>query len=535
MTRGARAAHSDLLQSAARELSRIHQARPGPCARLESFGGLREMSRWLDDASARLAKPDAHSAKAAEWLLDNAYLVQRAARRIQQDLPASFYAQLPALSEPAERRPPRVYAIARALLQASRLQIGTNTVVRFVMAYQEHAPLDLSELWALPVMLRLVSIEELTSAFERLEPQLASPLAPLLATPAPTADSQLDNTECIARATRALRAVSDISWADFVSETSLVERTLAGDPTGVFSRMDFETRDRYRDAVETIARGTRFSEFEIARLAVERAERGLQGDADSEPAHVGLWLVGSQQDDFERSVGFRPNAGERIRRGLANRSPLTYWVALSLTTMGALGPPALYLYWVGASVFGWISTIALALLPASMLAVTTVQWWIALTFRPRVLPKLDFSDRIATDCRTAVVIPTLLGGFEEVDHLLERIECHYLCNPDPALRFVLLGDFVDSPSQHTDDDEALAKRAAHGIRRLNARHGSEPEGGRSTCSSVDAATTRVKVVGWVGNASAASWKSSIACSQGRPSQISTCGKGATKPCWTRAS
>jgi hypothetical protein len=43
-------------------------------------------------------------------------------------------------------------------------------------------------------------------------------------------------------------------WRQFIGEHSLVEQTLAGDPSGVYAAMDFATRDRYRHAVEGIAR-----------------------------------------------------------------------------------------------------------------------------------------------------------------------------------------------------------------------------------------------------------------------------------------
>jgi cyclic beta-1,2-glucan synthetase len=46
---------------------------------------------------------------------------------------------------------------------------------------------------------------------------------------------------------------------------------LREDPAGVYERMDFATRDRYRHATEAIARKSHLAEGEVARRAVELA------------------------------------------------------------------------------------------------------------------------------------------------------------------------------------------------------------------------------------------------------------------------
>ena len=61
------------------------------------------MSGWL--AEARTVLPAAQgpvASKAAEWLLDNAYLVEGAIRQVQTDLPAKYYSRLPAWSSDGE-------------------------------------------------------------------------------------------------------------------------------------------------------------------------------------------------------------------------------------------------------------------------------------------------------------------------------------------------------------------------------------------------------------------------------------------------
>ena len=74
-----------------------------------------------------------------------------------------------------------------------------------------------------------------------------------------------------------LRFLGAMDWREFVETMSVVEQTLREDPGGVYGRMDFATRDRYRHVVEKIAKRGRLSEGEVAaeaiRLAHESAAR----------------------------------------------------------------------------------------------------------------------------------------------------------------------------------------------------------------------------------------------------------------------
>ena len=56
------------------------------------------------------------------------------------------------------------------------------------------------------------------------------------------------------------------------------------------------------------------------------------------------------------------------------------------------------------------------------------------------------------------------------------MEVHFLANPDGDLRFALLTDWVDAPSERMPGDEALLATMA-AIDRLNDRHGEAPGGG----------------------------------------------------------
>src|SRR5689334_24593847 len=98
---------------------------------------------------------------AAEWLVDNYHIVEEQLREIRQDLPRSYYHELPKLASGELEGYPRIYAVALALIVHTDSRLDTNTLRRFIAAYQIKAPLSIGELWAVAITLRLALVEHL--------------------------------------------------------------------------------------------------------------------------------------------------------------------------------------------------------------------------------------------------------------------------------------------------------------------------------------------------------------------------------------
>src|SRR5690349_1597069 len=98
---------------------------------------------------------------AAEWLVDNYHIVEEQLREIRHDLPKSYYHELPKLAESELQGYPRIYAVALALITHTDSRLDTNTLRRFIAAYQTVAPLSIGELWAVAITLRLALVENL--------------------------------------------------------------------------------------------------------------------------------------------------------------------------------------------------------------------------------------------------------------------------------------------------------------------------------------------------------------------------------------
>ncbi|EQD68115.1 Glycosyltransferase 36, partial [mine drainage metagenome] len=98
---------------------------------------------------------------AAEWLLDNDYLIEEQIRTAQRDLPKGYSRELPRLLNGPSAKLPRVYDIALETIAHGDGRVDRESLSRFVASYQTVTPLKLGELWAIPIMLRLGLIENL--------------------------------------------------------------------------------------------------------------------------------------------------------------------------------------------------------------------------------------------------------------------------------------------------------------------------------------------------------------------------------------
>ena len=105
---------------------------------------------------------------AAEWLVDNYHLVEKQIREIRADLPAGYYRQLPKLTAGPFIGYPRIFGVAWAFVAHTDSHFDSTMLLRYVQAYQSVQPLTIGELWALPVTLRIVLIENLRRVAEQM-------------------------------------------------------------------------------------------------------------------------------------------------------------------------------------------------------------------------------------------------------------------------------------------------------------------------------------------------------------------------------
>jgi hypothetical protein len=105
---------------------------------------------------------------AAEWMLDNLYLIEKEYKDIKYNMPISYYRGLPVIKKGVMKGYPRVYYLAVELVSHTDGRIDEETIQTFVNAYQRNTVLTMGELWALPIMVKIALIQNISKIAERI-------------------------------------------------------------------------------------------------------------------------------------------------------------------------------------------------------------------------------------------------------------------------------------------------------------------------------------------------------------------------------
>jgi cyclic beta-1,2-glucan synthetase len=203
-----------------------------------------------------------------------------------------------------------------------------------------------------------------------------------------------------------------------------------------------------------------------------------EGDDPERRGDAGYWLVGAGREPFERELGARPGPRETVLRLYKKSALAGYAGSIALGTAVMLVPLLVDAARSGASPWTLLALGLLAAFPASGLATALVNRAVTHILGPRTLPRLELRDGVPHSLRTLVAVPTLLTSPAGVADQIERIEVHFLSNSDGDLRFALLSDWADAPTEEgLPNDLDLLTAARGGIARLNRRHGPASGGG----------------------------------------------------------
>ncbi len=267
-----------------------------------------------------------------------------------------------------------------------------------------------------------------------------------------------------------LRLISTFDWSEFFESVSLVEQVLQRDPAGVYGRMDFRSRDRYRHAIEELAVPTGEGQLLLALKSVERARQIHVRTPDARDAHVGYHLIGAGRRQFERSIAWQPTLQERVRRLFFAWATPGYLGAITAGTALVVASAVIYAWWHGWRGTPLVLVAALTTVPASELVIQLLQRMISSLIPPRRLPRLEL-EAVPPSARTMVIMPTLLDSVDRVGDLISHLEVQAIGNIDPHIHFAILSDFLDAPTETQPHDADILEAARAGIAALNARYG----------------------------------------------------------------
>ncbi len=421
----------------------------------------RTLSRSLEPVLASLQAPlrDQKVSDDFRWLHDHVNLLYSELRSTGDLL--KTLRKLPHVRLPSGAVVPRVAALAEGMLAATEYRFSQEAFTCYVRSFQESSVLKIKELWALIPAMKLVLMERIATC----GPQLLA-----------NREGSYGIGVCI----RSIRDAGHTPWKEVIEPLILLDQVLREDPVGAYSRMDFESRDHYRNKLVKIADPSDFTEAEVALEALALAREAHQQNPGTpreslRQSHIGYYLVAEGSSILQRKVGFRPSLIQRVRSFLRGHPDESYLGGIGVLTFVIISailllltdpnsPPALVLF-----------SMLVLLLPCSQAAVQLMNYVITAVLPADILPKLDLSEEIPDDCVSMVVVPCLLLNEKQVHRLVDDLEVRFLGNHDRNLHFALLSDLPDSP-ELSREDHPLVDLCSQLIRRLNDKYSGEGMG-----------------------------------------------------------
>lgn len=471
---------------------------------------------------------------AAEWFVDNFYIIEGHVKEIQYTLSNKYLRDLPILAKGNDRGLPRSYVIARDIVDFAEGRLDRDTIYIFLDEYQKTTPLTISELWAIPLMIKLVLVNnikdmaldivntqkmrkkaeqwanKLLTAYEKSPIQLDKTFAQhdsLLANVESTyvetllrvlRDHGRDGAPIIRHVDEKLRKQGNS--ADEVVQQEYRRQTGAKAEIGnVITSLKFISEIKWKDIFEQLSLVDRifkedpakiyskmdFSSRDYYRRAVEELAKEVDcGEIDIAQTALECAREGSssQGDIRYGHIGYYLVGNGKalleeklgiVAKGNVDRAN-RYMGSIICATAILIG---LFLYSAGILSESFpVSALLYAVLtvaPIATIVIGICNWAITQVYPPSRLPRLELKDGIPEEFRTMVIIPTLLTSEARVRELVEQMEVFYLANREERLHFALIGDFKDGDREHETDDEGIIQVAIQEVRRLNDKYGDD--------------------------------------------------------------
>ncbi|WP_410506262.1 GH36-type glycosyl hydrolase domain-containing protein [Haloimpatiens sp. FM7315] len=477
---------------------------------------------------------------AAEWLLDNMFLIEKEYKYVKNNIPKKSYKNLPILNKGMMKDYPRIYHIAVELVSHTDGNIDEDVIEKFIKAYEKNTVLTSKELWMIPVMIRIALIQNISSIVKNIifiqeEKKKADILAEEIINSLEKSnkedfdsfdnksqefncffgerlfkilkDNGVENDKVykwinekleikeisyeklilqehkkeatmqisIGNSINSIRKIEAMNWRKYFEKLSCVESLLLKDPSLVYGKMDFDSKDYYRSEIERLSNKFKLPESFIVKKALECAK-----DADEKEAykkHVGYYLVDDGIDILRLNLNISKN--KKKNKILKNKSARVFLYINGIILSTVL---LVFLFLTlslkndhDVRVWRYILAVLVLIVPCSEIVVSILNWSINYLSHPRFVPKIDLKKGIGEENRTVVIIPTIINNVKRAKELINHMEIYYLSNRFDNIYFTLLGDLKDAKKDKEDKDDEILEFTLNEIKKLNNKYAKDGE------------------------------------------------------------
>ncbi len=264
-----------------------------------------------------------------------------------------------------------------------------------------------------------------------------------------------------------LKEILRVNFLNLFEEINGVEDILKKDPAGIYQDMDYKTKEYYRNEIKQISEKTKISELYIAKKAVEISKKYVDDESliNRKKSHIGYYLISEGKNELLNALGIK----SKNYISNTNKAKIYIFTIYFITTIlaGLIGG---FIYYEKRNFLIAIITAIILYVPISEILQQFVNYILNKKVKPKLIPKMDFSDGVPKEFSSFVVIPTIVNSKEKVKDLMKKLEVYYLANKSDNLYFALLGDCTASKNENEDFDEEVINAGLEEVEKLNKKY-----------------------------------------------------------------
>ena len=469
---------------------------------------------------------------AGEWLLDNLYAVEESVKEIEKELTLKKYTSFLGIANGQYKGFARIYVLASEIVAYTDNKIERKDLEDYLASYQTKKTLSMEEIWNIGIFLKIAIIENIREVCEKIfisqmEKYKAENIVERLVESKSKQDqifknyglkkikknmlndmgysfveymsyilkrygkkgySYLKSLEEVVELTgttvseiikkehfdiavrkvsignsiTSIKRIQRINFLEIFEKINGVEELLKKDPSGVYERMDNKTKEYYRNKIKEISKKTKISEIYITKKLLEIANKN---EEKGKKSHIGYYLIDEGINELYKSLKYkrRNSLTEKEKSKIYINLIFAFSLVISFYLANILNNN---IDKIVILIISWI----LFFIPVSEIVNQVISYILSKIVKPKLIPKLDFSEGIDKENSTMVVIPTIINSKEKVKELIRKLEVFYLANKSENIYFCLLGDCTQSSKKEESFDIDIIKEGKVQTRKLNEKY-----------------------------------------------------------------
>ena len=494
-----------------------------------------EIIRQIYNLLNRHLKQDINIHPAGEWLLDNFYIIEETVKLIKKELTLKKYKNFVGLKTGIYKGFARAYVLAAEIVAYTDNKINRENLEEYLKSYQNKKYLNMEEIWNIGMFMQIAIIENIRKICEKIyssqmqkykakqiiEKYFASNINQKENLKVEIKDTvkinAIDNNKypfieymsyelkkygkksysyvqvleemversgmtvseairkehfdmavrkvSIGNSILSIKAIQRINFSEIFETVNGVEDLFRKDPAGIYENMDYKTKEYYRSEIKEIGAKSKISEIYIAQKLIKLASKGKEGTKQN---HIGYYLIDEGKKLLYQELGFKyKTISNQNKMKIYILSISFFSVAISFliaTTLKANANLNL-----GSTIIG----TGILIIPISEIIIQIVNYILGKVIKPKLIPKMNFTDGIEKKNATMVVIPTIIKSKEKVKELFSKAEVYYLANKSPNLYFTILGDCTQSSKEKEKFDKEIIEEGKRQVEQLNDKYAKE--------------------------------------------------------------